>query len=111
MSTVTPQIGLEVAKVPLHDEFIGPLCDSLALECQGFASASGLRKLPDNEVLLLVLEVLLDGCQDLIVCRPRVAGDATNVIGSIDINPTAYGVLAQAAKNRMLLLLDGDVDV
>jgi len=104
-------IGSELPKVSLHDKLVRRVADRLTIECDEFAAARGFPKLADDLILMLVLEVLLDGLQDLLVCRPRIADDAPNVIGSIDFSPTGYGILAQTAKDRVLLLIDGDVDV
>lgn len=83
-------------------ESILTIRDRITAEAHDFAATRDIAQAPVEVELGLVSEVLSSNLDDLILVRPVVTGNASELRVSVSYDPVGYRRIAEAAKNRVL---------
>lgn len=106
------RLQLDVSRLRLGDEAIALILFSLALEAQHFALSRGLFHHSVESQLHLAHDVISGNLHDLLLAGPVVAtGTANHCAVRIQFSIEAYLLMAEAAKDRVLLSFEGDGNV
>ncbi|MEQ3669439.1 hypothetical protein [Pseudophaeobacter sp.] len=103
------QLQLDVSNLKFDNESIVRLVQSLALETHHFAAARNLGHFTAGQLSELVLCELQSNLSDLLDVRCVFTGKAP-CIGSLSVgfSDEVYRRVAEAAKHRVLNIVDGD---
>ena len=107
-----PRLNLDVSQLEINDEAVALIINSLALECHDFALASGIPSGSVDLQLPGVLDVFSDLSHHLIDCRAVVTESAPCIANiTLGLSNVGYRLMAQAAKDRVAHVADGDANV
>ena len=110
-SCAVPRLNLDVSNLEINDETIALIINSIALECHAFALSRGIPSGSADLQLNLVFEIFVDYSHHLIDSRVVPTG-GTSCIAAITLvlSNEGYGLIAQAAKDRVAYAANGDAN-